>query len=190
MFEELLIRLAEGLDKRGLPYMIIGGQAVLLYGEPRLTRDIDITLGLDIDRFDEIISLSQDLGLNPLPQDPLKFAGETMVLPTQEKTTGIRVDFIFSFTPYESQAIRRARKIFLRHQAVCFASPEDVVIHKIVAGRPRDLEDVRTILIKNPQINTEYIRNWLRQLSAALESTDLLATFSDLGQEFPEGGSR
>ena len=136
MFEELLIRLAEGLDKRGLPYMIIGGQAVLLYGEPRLTRDIDITLGLDIDRFDEIISLSQDLGLNPLPQDPLKFAGETMVLPTQEKTTGIRVDFIFSFTPYESQAIRRARKIFLRHQAVCFASPEDVVIHKIVAGRP------------------------------------------------------
>ena len=121
MFEELLIRLAEGLDNRGLPYMIIGGQAVLLYGEPRLTRDIDITLGLDIDRLDEIISLSQDLGLNSLPQDPLKFASETMVLPTQEKTTGIRVDFIFSFTPYESQAIRRARKIFLRHQAVCFA---------------------------------------------------------------------
>jgi len=60
---------------------------------------IHLAEGLDIDRFDEIISLSQDLGLNPLPQDPLKFASETMVLPTQEKTTGIRVDFIFSFTP-------------------------------------------------------------------------------------------
>ena len=190
MFEELLIRLAEGLDNRGLPYMIIGGQAVLLYGEPRLTRDIDITLGLDIDRFDEIISLSQELGLNPLPQDPLKFVSETMVFPTQEKSTGIRVDFIFSFTPYESQAIRRARQIFLRHQAVCFASPEDVVIHKIVAGRPRDLEDVRTILIKNPQIDTEYIRGWLKQLSAALEGADLLTIFFDLGKELPEGWSK
>ncbi|GAH87084.1 unnamed protein product, partial [marine sediment metagenome] len=30
--------------------MIIGGQAVLLYGEPRLTRDIDVTLGDDIDK--------------------------------------------------------------------------------------------------------------------------------------------
>jgi hypothetical protein len=68
--------------------------------------------------------------------------------------------------------------------------PEDVVIHKIVAGRHRDLEGVRTILIKNPQIDTEYIRNWLMQLSAALESTDLLTTFSDLGHEFSEGGSK
>ena len=30
--------------------MLIGGQAVLLYGEPRLTRDIDITLGVDVDK--------------------------------------------------------------------------------------------------------------------------------------------
>lgn len=41
MFKELLARLADLLDQKGIPYMIIGGQAVLLYGEPRLTRDID-----------------------------------------------------------------------------------------------------------------------------------------------------
>jgi len=29
--------------------MVIGGQAVLLYGEPRLTRDIDITLGIGVE---------------------------------------------------------------------------------------------------------------------------------------------
>jgi hypothetical protein len=29
--------------------MVIGGQAVLLYGEPRLTKDIDIALGIGID---------------------------------------------------------------------------------------------------------------------------------------------
>ena len=53
MFERLLSRLAAALDSAKIPYMIIGGQAVLLYGEPRLTKDIDITLGIndsDIDR--------------------------------------------------------------------------------------------------------------------------------------------
>jgi hypothetical protein len=44
MFEKLLSKIGLCLDKHSLPYMIIGGQAVLLYREPRLTRDIDITL--------------------------------------------------------------------------------------------------------------------------------------------------
>jgi hypothetical protein len=43
MFQQLLETIALGLEKRGIPYMVIGGQAVLLYGEPRLTRDIDVT---------------------------------------------------------------------------------------------------------------------------------------------------
>jgi len=44
MFEKLLSKIGAGLANHGLPYMIIGGQAVLLYGEPRLTKDIDIDL--------------------------------------------------------------------------------------------------------------------------------------------------
>ena len=47
MFEELIVKIARELKKADLPYMIIGGQAVLLYGAPRLTKDIDITLGVD-----------------------------------------------------------------------------------------------------------------------------------------------
>jgi hypothetical protein len=45
MFEQLLEAIARGLERLSIPYMLIGGQAVLLYGEPRLTCDIDITLG-------------------------------------------------------------------------------------------------------------------------------------------------
>jgi hypothetical protein len=41
MFEELLIRIAKALDNNYIPYMIVGGQAVLLYGEPRLTKDME-----------------------------------------------------------------------------------------------------------------------------------------------------
>jgi hypothetical protein len=41
MFEEILSKIGAILKKHNIPYMIIGGQAVLLYGEPRLTRDIE-----------------------------------------------------------------------------------------------------------------------------------------------------
>ena len=50
MFEKLLSRIGLCLDNQCLPYMIIGGQAVLLYGEPRLTKDIGVTLGVNIDQ--------------------------------------------------------------------------------------------------------------------------------------------
>jgi len=55
MFEKLLSDIGNHLGLAGIPYMVIGGQAVLLYGEPRLTRDIDITLGLGIDDLEKLI---------------------------------------------------------------------------------------------------------------------------------------
>ncbi len=52
--------------------MIIGGQAVLLYGEPRLTRDIDVTLGSGPDRLEDLLGAVSELGLVVLPEDPAK----------------------------------------------------------------------------------------------------------------------
>ncbi|MDI3467220.1 MAG: hypothetical protein OJF50_006041 [Nitrospira sp.] len=65
MFTRLLERLATALDLAKIPYMIIGGQAVLLYGEPRLTRDIDVTLGID-----GIASRISSHSLHSLPSHP------------------------------------------------------------------------------------------------------------------------
>src|SRR4030066_161998 len=69
MFEEILSRIGAGLLKHSLPYMIIGGQAVLLYGEPRLTRDIDIALGVNVDHLNDFLVVVQELSLKPIPVD-------------------------------------------------------------------------------------------------------------------------
>jgi hypothetical protein len=107
MFELLLVKIARALDKAKIPYMVIGGQAVLLHGEPRLTRDIDVTLGITPERLDHILPLINTIGLEALV-DPESFARQTMVLPCQDPDTDLRVDFIFSFSPYEAQAIEHA----------------------------------------------------------------------------------
>jgi len=106
MIENLIKKVAQYLDEDNIPYMIIGGQAVLLYGTPRLTRDIGITLGIDTDKFPLVEDICRKSGLKLLPENPEDFAVETKVLPAEDTHLRIRVDFIFSFTPYEAQAIK------------------------------------------------------------------------------------
>jgi predicted nucleotidyltransferase len=180
MFEEILSKIGAVLKKHNIPYMIIGGQAVLLYGEPRLTRDIDITLGVNTEYVNELLKVIRELSLKPIPENIKLFVQQTMVLPALEETTGIRVDFIFSFTTYEIEAIKRARKITIIGQEVCFASPEDVIVHKIFAGRPRDIEDVRSIILKNSDMDIQYIRSWLKEFDQSSEKKEFLKTFEEV----------
>ena len=179
MFEALLKLLARELDRAEIPYMVIGGQAVQLYGEPRMTRDIDLTLGLGSEGLDRVVAVCGRCGLKPLPAAPAQFVRETMVLPAFDERTGIRVDFVFSATEYERQAISRSRPVELGGVSVRFAAVEDVVIHKLVAGRPRDLEDARGIVAKNPGLDRGYVERWLAAFNRALDR-DLSSAFRRL----------
>ena len=134
MFESLLARLAHALDAAGLPYMVFGGQAVLLHGEPRLTQDIDVTLGADPSRLGAALGVVQALGLTPLV-DPEPFVAETYVLPCVESATGIRLDLVFSNEGYERTAIARTVTARVGGADVRFASVEDLLVQKLVAGR-------------------------------------------------------
>jgi len=180
MFKEIIKNIAVALNRKKISYMITGGQAVLLYGEPRLTRDIDITLGIGIDRIKEILGVLDETGLKVLVKDINKFVNETMVLPAIEEKTKIRVDFIFSFTLYEKQAINKARRIRLDDIEVSFASPEDIIIHKIFSGRPRDIEDIKSILLKNKNINKKYINKWLKEFQKTFPEKNFIKRFEKI----------
>ena len=186
----MLKKIALQLRKASIPYMVIDGQAVLLYGEPRLTRDIDITLGMGVDGLDKVKKIIQTTGLNSLVQKEEEFVERNMVFPTIDERTGIRVDFIFSFSPYERQAIKRAKDIKLGRSLVRFASLEDVVIHKVIAGRARDLEDVKFILLKNPKYDSIYIEKWLKTFDRSL-GMKMFRLFRNIEKEVqPNSSSR
>ncbi len=181
VFQELLKKLAQSFNQASIPYMVIGGQAVLIYGEPRLTRDIDVTLGVGVEDFAKVKDAIGGLGLTALKDDE-SFVRRTMVFPLRDDISGIRVDLVFSFSPYERDAIQRAREVDIDGVTVRYASLEDVIIHKIVAGRPRDLEDVKSMLLKNPAFNEPFIVSWLEQFDAALDRNGI-QVFAELVRE-------
>lgn len=172
-FENILEQIALSLDAHGMPYMVIGGQAVLVYGEARFTNDIDVSVGVSTDRLGELLRLVQDRGWKLLVSNPAEFVQKTLVLPCGDPASGLRLDFIFAISPYEQKAIERARGVAMGKATVCFASVEDVIIHKVVAGRPRDLEDVRNILLKNQLIDANYVRQWLKEFDLSLSEEHL-----------------
>jgi predicted nucleotidyltransferase len=136
VFESLLALLARELDHAGIAYMVIGGQAVQFYGEARMTQDIDITLGIGTEGLARVMDVCRACGLSIRTDTPEEFVRDTMVLPAVEEKTGIRVDFIFSLSDYEWQAIERGRLVELGGTKVRFAALEDLIIHKLVAERP------------------------------------------------------
>lgn len=182
MFQELLVRLANELDACKLPYMVIGGQAVLVHGEPRLTRDIDITLGATTDEFDKVLDAAQKAGLKPLIENPRDFVRDTWVLPCADTRTGIRVDLMFSFTAYEHSAMARAAPVMMNGSEVRVATAEDLVVLKILAGRARDLEDARTVMLKNPGLDRDYVKHCLRELESET-GQPLIARLDQLSTE-------
>src|SRR3990172_6339583 len=162
VFQKILVRIAEELDSAQLPYMIIGGQAVLLYGEPRATKDIDVAIGADSSKLNALRTIVGKLGMNIVVAEAEAFVRKHNVLPVVDEDSGIRIDFIFFFTPYERQAIQRANRVKIENRDVAYASVEDIIIHKIVAGRPRDIDDVKSILVNQSRYDVAYVEMWLQ----------------------------
>jgi predicted nucleotidyltransferase len=183
MLARLLEQIAIALEERHIPYMVIGGQAVLVYGEPRLTQDVDVTLGVGPERLVDILNIAKAQNWRLLVEDPEDFVYRTLVLPCLDTETQLRIDLIFSHSEYERQAMDRVRRIVVGKAQVRFASLEDVIIHKVIAGRPRDLEDVRGILLKSPPSQAAYIRKWLLEFDRSLGG-GYLQVFEELAQ-FP-----
>jgi predicted nucleotidyltransferase len=169
-----LAALTRRLAERGLPFMLIGGQAVLLHGRPRLTEDIDVTLGVDPSRLAEVRSVCDALQLDPLPEDIESFVQRTFVLPARHRDTALRVDFVFSSTPYERQAIERAVRVSLSGVPVPFATAEDLIIHKLFAGRALDWEDALSVARrKGRELDWAYVERWAYEFTSVPGREDL-----------------
>ena len=70
-------------------------------------------------------------------------------------------DLILAETEYQRVALERARvEVDSSGAVVRYLAPEDVIIHKLIAARPRDLDDVENILDAVPELDEAYLVGW------------------------------
>jgi len=162
------------LEALGLQYMVTGGVASVIYGDPRFTRDIDLVLelrkpaaGLFLEAF------SPDDFYRP----PLEALQEEILRPRHghfniiHRDTALRADvYLLGDDPLHAWAFDRRVRIPLEGEtAIWLAPPEYVVIRKLEyhleSGSERHLRDVSAILkISGEQIDTLEVEKWVDRL--------------------------
>ena len=126
---------------------MIGGIALQVWGEPRVTGDVDVSVMTAFGSEAETASLILTR-ISARADDPIAFAMKNRVL-LCESIEGIGIDIGLASFPYEEEALARRQRVALVPGVVIpVIGPEDLVTMKVFAGRPRDWEDVRGVVVR------------------------------------------
>jgi hypothetical protein len=159
---------------------LFGAQAVQIWGIPRLSADVDVTIRLRSQGVGPFVAAMRDAGFTMRVPDPEGFSAEMRVLPFLHEASRIPLDAILAGPGPEEEFLARARVVAIEGVRVPVISPEDLVVTKILAGRPKDLEDVRGILRQaGAKFEPERVRSLLTSLEAALDRSDLRPLFEE-----------
>lgn len=175
--EEALVGLSRRLEELRIPYMVIGGLANAVWGEPRSTLDIDATIAADTSE-----TLRITAGLEPefktLVSEPESFVHETRVLPLQSRS-GVRVDLIFGLLPFEREAVERSRLVKFAQTEIRFCTPEDLILLKIISTRDQDRADVQGIIRRRfSELDLDYLEPRIEELSELLTRPEIVLNWS------------
>ena len=104
----------------------------------------------------------------------------TRVLPFVHIPTGMALDVVLAGPGLEQLFLAHAEEIELGGVVVPVIRVEHLLVTKILAARPKDLEDAREILQTREDIDLEVIRELLRELELGIGQSDLVAVFDEL----------
>jgi hypothetical protein len=138
---ELLRALASVLARFGGRWYLFGAQAVLVWGRPRLTADVDVTIFLDPEDPHAFVTAMQESGFDLRVRNVEDFVSRTRVFPFTHVASGLALDAVLGGPGFEEEVLRRARPVDIGGLVVPVIGPEELVVTKILAGRSKDLED-------------------------------------------------
>lgn len=153
--------------------VIIGGIAASLLGTPRYTVDLDAVFLLSVEDIPDVLEEAGRLGIEPRIADPVAFARKNRVLLLRHTASGIDIDLILGILPFEFEMVERSTLVNIGSLKLRLPTPEDLIIMKAIAHRPKDLADIQAIASSHPNLDKERIRHWVELFGEALELPDL-----------------
>jgi hypothetical protein len=171
---EIYAALARGFGKLDVRWYVFGAQAAIIHGAVRFTEDIDVTVDLGDVATASLVDVLRAEGFAPRIDDDA-FIAHTRVLPVVHSPTGVPVDIVLSGPGIEEHFFEGASPVVIGTTAVPVARAEDLVVMKILAGRPKDLEDCTALIAAGgEQFDMRRTRSLLELLEQALDQSDLL----------------
>jgi predicted nucleotidyltransferase len=170
--KEFFTEVLKILEKLHIPYMISGSVGSMLYGEPRMTNDIDIVVELKEEKIEDFLNQLDEMQYYfpslEFVKDSVKRKSQFNIIHLE---SGSKVDIIIKkSTEFAEIEFSRKRQVAFTENFDAFtASPEDIIISKMafyhLSGSEKHIKDIASMLIiSSDEIDHEYLGKWISKM--------------------------
>lgn len=168
--EQALIRVSTDVRQLGLVWALVGGFAVVIRAEPRLTRDIDIALAVASDtEAERIVQALRGFGYDVdrhLEQEATGRIASVRLITQHPGAVGVVVDLLFASSGIEDEVVRDAEPLeVLSGVEIPVARTGHLIALKLLADREQDRIDLRNLLATADEIEIRRAREAVRLIA-------------------------
>lgn len=173
MNKDILEKLFAILKAFNISYVLIGGYAAAVWGSVRATKDVDFLADVPYLMIDKVVEALEKQGFSVEYRsgdigDPVRGVIELEFQIEEDKES---VELIQGIKNMPGDIFSRSEKIGMLGIEIPVASPEDLIVLKLLAGGPVDKQDARTIYkIMRDKLDMQYLEKELRRCKLSLES--------------------
>jgi len=170
--QELLIQVAAALDEHGIAYMYTGSIVSSLFGEPRLTHDIDVVVQLAAREAVKLgVSFPPPRYYLDEPESNEEMIRQGSMFALIDTHTGDKVDFwVLTDSEFDQSRFHRRKSVDLFGRALWVSSPEDIILAKLrwaeLSGgsEKQYLDALRVFEVQRAELDTHYCTQWAGKL--------------------------
>lgn len=169
------------LNGTDIDYVFVGGIAVIVYGNPRTTVDLDLIVQMDEEDIDDFASYLRKEGFLCDPSDMKDAFRERTHFSAEEKGLLFRLYIKGVYDPGAKRTLRNKRKVEYDGIKMYVASPEDTISHKLLFGGEQDIEDAESIYVRqDDKLDHEYLEKVCHEMGVGEELEEMKKEIEEL----------
>lgn len=177
--QQTLLDITGLLDKHGIRYALVGGLAASIRGRTRVTEDVDLVLDCSVEgALDLLDAVRPDF--DQFFPDVEQVVRSCFILPLEDRSSQVKIDLAVGISGFEQMVIDRATVVGIAGASIAVGTAEDVLLMKLLAGRPQDDQDIKGLVAVNfKTMDWRYVTETASQLQEAV-GIDLVDKVSKL----------
>jgi len=172
--KEVIKLVCSYLNGENIDYVLVGGLAVIMYGEPRMTMDLDMVLKIPEDKIEGLVEFLNKNDFFADKEDIVMAFGEKSHCTVQDKNSAIRLDIKGVYGEREMGSIKDRIPFDYEGEKIYLASLEDTIANKLYFKREQDIKDAESIYARQlKNLNTEKLEQKCKKLEVYEEFLEM-----------------
>jgi hypothetical protein len=159
-----------------IPAAVIGGIALAAWKHVRATKDIDLLVGISAEKLGSTLQHLLTAGMRPKRSPPAITLDRFQIVPLlyepPDALMELQIDLLLANSEYSQLALKRRIPTVLPDMdtEIAVLACEDLILHKLLAGRMIDLADAAALIRANREtLDCDYLDRWARSLDVGAE---------------------